>query len=149
MTHFVIQISPLYAALILLALALVGMLMGIWVGWFLTERDLNRARHEIAIAREAGHQTEQALAEAMHARDMAQRELQSQVQALGQLQTQHVANQRQLDQAHAALRALEQRIEEIGVNLRATRIQNDGLRAELFKSGYAPHERPSHQRQKI
>jgi hypothetical protein len=135
MNNFVIQISPLYAALILLALALVGMLIGIWMGWFLTERDLNRARQINANLRQTQHATEQALADALAARDLAQRDLQNQLHALSQLQLQHTANQHQLEQAYASLRTLEQRVEEIGLSLRATRIQNDGLRAELFRSG--------------
>jgi hypothetical protein len=145
MNNFVIQISPLYAALILLALALVGMLIGIWMGWFLTERDLNRARHINANLHQTQHATEQALADALAARDLAQRDLQNQLHALSQLQLQHTANQRQLEQAYASLRALEQRVEEIGLSLRATRIQNDGLRAELFRSGRIA----SSERQKI
>ena len=144
MSNFVIQISPVYAVLIVLALALVGMLMGIWLGWILTERDLTRARHVNAALREAHDQILHALASALHARDLSQRELQDQLQALSQLQSQHLANQQQLDQAHVALRNLEQRVEEIGLNLRSTRIQNDGLRAELFKSG-----RTSSEKQKI
>jgi hypothetical protein len=135
MNNFVIQISPLYAALILLALALVGMLIGIWMGWFLTERDLNRARQINANLRQTQHATEQALANALAARDLAQRDLQNQLHALSQLQLQHTANQNQLEQAYASLRTLEQRVEEIGLSLRVARIQNDGLRAELFRSG--------------
>ena len=144
MNNFVIQISPVYATLIVLALALVGMLIGIWAGWILTERDLNLARHTNAALREAQNESLQALTAALHARDVAQRELQDQLHALDQLHSQHQANQHQLEQAHATLRTLEQRVEEIGLNLRSTRIQNDGLRVELFKSG-----RVSSEKQKI
>jgi Na+/glutamate symporter len=144
MNNFVIQISPIYATLIVLALALVGMLIGIWAGWILTERDLNRARQANAALREAHDRVLQALTAALHTRDVAQRELQDQLQALDQLHTQHRANQHQLEKAHATLRTLEQRVDEIGLTLRSTRIQNDGLRAELFKSG-----RVSSEKQKI
>ena len=146
MSNIVIQVSPIYAALIALALALVGILIGVWSGWFLTGRDLNRARRENAALRIAHHEADAALAQAVCEHDRVLQELRHEFTVL---EAQHHANKQQLEQAHIALRALEQRAEEIGTILRSTRIQNDGLRAELHKSGYAASERQSAQRQKI
>lgn len=146
MSNIVIQVSPIYAALIATALALVGILVGVWSGWLLTGRDLNRARREMVALRVVRHQAEQALAQATHEHDCVLQELRQQFTVL---ESQHRANQQQLEAAHIALRSLEQRADEIGIILRTTLIQNDGLRAELHKSGYASSERQPSQRQKI
>ena len=43
-TQTVIQIAPFYAIVIAVAITMMGILIGVWAGWFLTGQDLKRAK---------------------------------------------------------------------------------------------------------
>jgi predicted nucleic acid-binding Zn-ribbon protein len=136
-----IQISLIFAVLITFAVALTGMLIGIWCGWFLTGRDLRRARAENDKLREGRDVAQSARTKALNERERAMRDLQGKLHEYSLLEAEHLSVKRQLDQAQAMLRSNEQRNGEQAVLLDAVRTQVDELRGYLISREEALNDR--------
>lgn len=116
----IIQIEPIYAIVILFAVVLFGILIGIWTGWFLTGRDLQRAKAE----NQRLHAT---LRASQHERDLAQRELEGKQRELALFETQQASLQRQQEQTHSYAQTLEKQVADLSQNLINLAVQNEDL----------------------
>ena len=135
------EIETWWAILITVGLLLLGVLIGLLIGWYVTGRDLKRARSEVEQLRTARDTAQSARAQAMNERERAMRELQGKQQEYALSESQLRTTQKQLDQAQAALHVSEQQSEELTASARALRLQVDELRKRLAECEQISSER--------
>jgi hypothetical protein len=123
--QMVIQIAPALAIVLLLLTALMSGALGAFVAWWISGREMRRARHELNEVRTVRESALSLRRQAMEERDQTAQDctrLQSETQVL----------RRQLDQAQAAVRASETRLEELKATVRVCRRQAEESQQELL-----------------
>lgn len=136
-----LQISLVFAILIVFAVALTGVLIGIWCGWFLTGRDLRRTRTENDKLREARDVAQAARTKALNERERAMRDLQGKLHEYSLLEAEHLSLKRQYEQTQGMLSGNDQRINELSAMVDALRTQADELRGHLLSREEALNDR--------
>lgn len=136
-----IQISLIFGVLIAFAVALTGVLIGIWCGWFLTGRDLRKARAENDKLREGRDAAQSARTKALNERERAMRDLQGKLHEYSLLEAEHLSVKRQLDQAQIILKSSQQRNTDMAVMLDSVRVQAEELRGHVLNREEALNDR--------
>jgi predicted flap endonuclease-1-like 5' DNA nuclease len=135
------EIETWWAILITAGALLLGALIGLLIGWYITGRDQKRAKSEVEQLRIARDTAQSARAQAMNERERAMRELQGKQQEYALVESQLRTTQKQLDQAQAALHVSDQQSEELTASARALRLQVDELRKRLAECEQVSSER--------
>lgn len=140
-TQTVIQIAPIYAVVIAVAILMMGILVGIWAGWFLTGQDLKRAKHENDQLRESWETGKVAQAQLSRERDLALRELKDIRDQIEMIDGQLKSRQRLLDQANDYLQNNDQQLNLAHTNLKQQRQIVEELRTGLIAAEQLAGER--------
>ena len=131
-TQTVIQIAPFYAIVIAVAITLMGILIGVWAGWFLTGQDLKRAKLDNERLTEASENSKMAQSQITRERDATLRELQDLREQITLVDNQLKSRQRLLDQANDYLQNNDQQLTLAHVNLKQQRQIVEELRTRLI-----------------
>jgi predicted flap endonuclease-1-like 5' DNA nuclease len=137
----VFEIETWWAVLITVGLLLLGALIGLLIGWYVTGRDQKRAKSEVEQLRIVRDTAQSARAQAMNERERAMRELQGKQQEYALIESQLRTTQKQLDQAQATLHVSDQQSEELTASARALRLQVDEFRKRLAECEQMSSER--------
>ena len=131
-TQTVIQIAPFYAIVIAVAITLMGILIGVWAGWFLTGQDLKRAKLDNERLTQASENSKMAQSQITRERDATLRELQDLREQITLVDNQLKSRQRLLDQANDYLQNNDQQLTLAHVNLKQQRQIVEELRTRLI-----------------
>lgn len=130
-TQTVITIAPFYAILIAITVLLLGVLIGVWAGWFLTGQDLKRAKQENLKLRSNWDSSKSNLDQLNRERDTALRELKEERERIELIDAQLKSRQRLLDQTNDYLQSTEQQLTTAHAHLKQQRLITEELRVRL------------------